>query len=223
MKISEIFLNLSGEGIEQGNPTIFIRTFGCTQYLSCTYCDTLYAVTGEDYQELTSYKILDKVNEFLPYYYICLTGGDPLAQEETKDLVKLLLNNQKTVWLETNGVKSIKWYTQQGNRCRIVMDIKCPSSGNSEFTNWRNLKYLRDIDQVKFVIGTKEDYQYAKTITQILSFLTPVQILFSPVLFPQEAQLTKDQLWNKILEDKLFVRYSLQIHKFVFDPNTRGV
>ena len=224
MRISEIFLSIQGEGIEQGNPTIFIRTFGCTQKTSCRYCDTLYSVKGDDYKNLSLQDILKKVNSFLPYYYICLTGGDPLAQEpDSQELTKLLLRNKKTIWLETNGIKNIKWYTRQGDRCRVVMDIKCPSSGNKDNTYWRNIKYLRKIDQVKFVIGTEADYNYAKAIAQTLSYTSPVQILFSSILYPVKAKMKPDKLVKKILKDQLFVRYSLQIHKFIYDPGRRGV
>ena len=224
LKVVEIFLSIQGEGVEQGNPTIFVRLFGCN--LDCAYCDSDFAKEEKNSKTMSMEDILNEVDKYLPYYYVYLTGGEPLIHKNVECLVDRLLTNQKIVWIDTNGSQDIRKYTQKGDRCRIVLDIKCPSSGMSDKMKWENLLFLRDVDQVKFVIATEEDYQFAKVFCLVLSLFTPAQILFSPCFEVKgkfKPKLTPAQIVEKIKRDKLKARLSLQIHKYIWTPETRGV
>lgn len=223
LDISEIFLSIQGEGVEQGNPTIFVRLFGCNY--NCAWCDTDYAKKGK-YKNMTVDKVIEEIDKYAPYYYVQITGGEPLIQEAVEELVDKLLRRRKTVWINTNGSQDIEKYTSKGPHCRIMIDIKPPSSGMSHRTLWRNLLHLRYFDQITFVIATKEDYEFAKTITKAISYLCPAQVLFSPmfkVKGKMKPELTPAQIVEKIKEDELMVRLSLQLHKILWNSEKRGV
>ncbi len=143
MKINEIFYSLQGEGLLVGTPSVFIRTSGCN--LRCTYCDTIYAY--EKGTEMMIQEIIDKVRKF-PCNQICITGGEPLAQEETPQLILYLLRKNYKVCLETNGSYSIK--NLAGKKSLIIsLDVKCPSSGSHEHMNMSNINSLLKKDQLK--------------------------------------------------------------------------
>jgi len=224
LKVSEIFLSIQGEGTEQGEPTIFIRLFGCNY--RCKWCDTKYAMEGNDYREMT----LDEIIEEISLYDYCenvqITGGEPLIQD-IDGLVERLTLKDKIIWINTNGSIDFKHFIKgfYGKDCRIMMDIKTPSSGMAERTNWNNLKYLRTIDQVLFVIATEEDYIFAKNISKIIEAFSSVKVLFSPAFSISgfKPVLTPAVISSKIIEDKLKVRLSIQIHKIIWDKNKRKV
>jgi len=211
MNISEIFYSIQGETTYAGLPCIFVRTSGCN--LRCNYCDTKYA-----YEDGTNMPI-DKVMALISSYecrLVEITGGEPLLQnDEVNNLIKILLDNEYDVLLETNGSLSLE---NVDRRVIKIMDLKCPDSGMSEKNNWKNLEYLCDHDQVKFVLSSRKDYEWAKDAIKKIN-LHKLEILFSTAFYLLEPSKVVE--W--ILEDRLKVRFQLQIHKYIWHPNTRGV
>lgn len=223
MRVSEIFASIEGEGIRAGYPAIFIRLFGCN--IRCTYCDSQYACTGNDYKEMTVQDIVNAVHEFDDQYHISrvtLTGGEPLLQEpEVYELIEVLTTQDYEINIETNGAVSIQNVMTTGDPENIIvtMDWKSVSSGMSEFMLVDNLQYLRKQDVLKFVVGTNED------LDQMLSVLNrfpdlPCSIFVSPIF----GQILPATIVEYMLSHKLSdVRVQLQIHKYIYDPNMRGV
>lgn len=212
MEITEIFYSIQGEGRWAGLPTVFIRTTGCN--LRCTYCDTQYAYEGGTNMNIK--QILNAVKKY-PSNTICITGGEPLLQrEETYQLISKLLSHNYTIILETNGSRSIKHITQIQPRQNffISIDIKCPSSKMHNKMDLRNLHHLNTTDQIKFVIKDNNDYTYAKNIITTHKPKTP--ICMQPVWGIDPAWLA-----DKILEDGLNARLSLQIHKIIYGNKRR--
>lgn len=209
LKVNEIFFSIQGESSFAGRPCVFIRLTGCN--LRCSYCDTRYAF--HEGSKLSMDDILTKVKEF-ECDLVEITGGEPLLHPETKGLVKLLLDQGYTVLIETNGSLDIGILDK---RSINIMDVKCPSSGEDSKNNLDNLRKLSARDEVKFVIGTREDYDFAKNILKLHKVPGPIH--FSPVL----GQLTPKTLANWILSDNLGIRMQLQLHKFIWDPDQRGV
>ena len=204
MKINEIFYSLQGEGILTGLPNIFIRTTGCN--LRCLYCDTKYAYfNGKD---MTIDEIFKKIKNY-NCKYVCITGGEPLIQEETIDLIRFLLDKNYIIILETNGSKKINKLSNYKNLV-ISMDIKCPSSGMHDKNLIDNIDLLRKSDQLKFIIKTKNDYNYAK---KIFNQKKPnCNIFFQPVWNSNPKDLAD---W--IITDNLNVRMGIQLHKIIWD------
>lgn len=223
MKVSEIFTSIEGEGIRAGYPAIFIRLFGCN--IRCTYCDSQYACIGNDYKEMTVQDVVNAVHEFDDQYHISrvtLTGGEPLLQEpEVYELIEVLTTQDYEINIETNGAVSIQNVMTTGDPKNIIvtMDWKSVSSGMSEFMLVDNLQYLRKQDVLKFVVGTNED------LDQMLSVLNrfpdlPCSIFVSPVF----GQISPATIVEYMLSHKLSdVRIQIQIHKYIWDPNMRGV
>jgi len=211
MKVNEIFYSLQGEGITTGYPTVFIRLTGCN--LRCTYCDTVYAY--EEGREMSVNEIADRVKDY-GAHYICITGGEPLLQKaELKMLLSLL--GKHTVTVETNG--SVAVGDLDFSYCRFAMDIKTPGSGMDEHTDFSNLEYLNKNDEIKFIIGSRTDYDFAREIIEKYNLEGKVLVTFSPVFGLQPRYLAQ---W--VLEDKLYlVRVQLQLHKYIWDPEARGV
>ena len=211
MKVNEIFYSLQGEGITTGYPTVFIRLTGCN--LRCAYCDTVYAY--EEGLEISVNKIADRVKEY-GAHYVCITGGEPLLQKaELKLLLPLL--SKYTVTVETNGAVALGDLAT--GCCRFAMDIKTPGSGMEDHTEFSNLEYLNQNDEIKFIIGSRNDYEFAKEIMAKYNLEGKVLVTFSPVFGFEPRYLAQ---W--ILEDRLnWVRLQLQIHKYIWDPAARGV
>jgi 7-carboxy-7-deazaguanine synthase len=211
MNINEIFYSIQGETTYAGLPCVFVRTSGCN--LRCNYCDTKYA-----YEDGTDIPI-DKVMTLIRSYecrLVEITGGEPLLQnDEVNNLIKILLDNEYDVLLETNGSLSLE---NIDRRVIKIMDLKCPCSGMSEKNNWKNLEYLNEHDQVKFVLSSQKDYEWAKDAIKKIN-LSKLEILFSTAFYLLEP--SKVVKW--ILEDHLKVRFQLQMHKYIWHPNTRGV
>lgn len=223
MRVSEIFASIEGEGIRAGYPAIFIRLFGCN--IRCTYCDSQYACTGNDYKEMTVQDIVDAVHEFDDQYHISrvtLTGGEPLLQEpEVYELIEVLTTQDYEINIETNGAVSIQNVMTTGDPKNIIvtMDWKSVSSGMSEFMLVDNLQYLRKQDVLKFVVGTNEDLDQMLSVLNRFSDL-PCSIFVSPVF----GQISPATIVEYMLSHKLSdVRIQLQIHKYIYDPNMRGV
>ena len=208
--INEIFYSIQGESVYSGRPCVFVRLTGCN--LRCSYCDTIYAY--ENGSEMEIEPIIKQVDSFrCPLVEI--TGGEPLIQPETPLLIHSLLENGYEVMIETNGSLDISIID---NRCIKIVDIKCPSSMESDKNNLENLKRMSMKDQVKFVIGTRKDYEYALEIIKLIPSGFPGHhILFSPV----SGEIFPSQLANWILEDKLAVRFHQQLHKIIWPDEDR--
>ena len=213
LKVNEIFYSIQGESSYAGLPCVFIRLTGCN--LRCSYCDTRYAY--EEGREMEIGEIIDRVAS-CRCPLVEITGGEPLIQQETPFLIFSLLEKDYEVLLETNGTQDISLVDE---RCVKIVDIKCPSSGEDENNDLENLDRLTDKDEVKFVIGGREDYEYARKILEIMDYKSSRmnQIHFSPVFGKMEPEILAE--W--ILEDNLNVRLQIQLHKIIWDPEKRGV
>lgn len=203
LKISEIFLSLQGETTKVGLPTVFVRLTGCPA--RCVWCDTKYAFKGGKILKVK--EILSKVQSYQTQH-VTVTGGEPLAQKNCFLLLTRLSDAGFLVNIETGGMLDV---SQVDERVCITLDIKPPDSGESEKNYWNNLSLIKDKDQVKFVLASNMDYQWAKTILNKYN-LAGENILFSPVADGLEPA----QLANWILEDKLDVRFQLQLHKVLW-------
>jgi len=210
--ITEIFSSIQGESSLVGIPTVFIRTAGCN--LRCQWCDTPHAFEpGQPY----SVEALVGVVEDFGYRHVCITGGEPLLQENIHALMGQLCDRGSIVSLETGGNVAI---ASIDPRVHVVLDIKCPGSGMADRNLWDNLDNLLPHHEVKFVILDHDDYEYAKEICYSHDLFEKVKtVLFSPVF----GELAPAQLVDWILDDNLPARLNLQIHKFIWSPEARGV
>lgn len=203
MKINEVFYSIQVEGKWTGFPNIFIRTTGCN--LRCSYCDTKYAY--EQGIEKTIQEITKEIKKY-NCKKICITGGEPLLQEDTIELIKHLLNFKYSVIVETNGSLKIDPLKDK-KKLIISLDIKTPSSKMHEKMFLKNINILTKKDQIKFVITNKKDFEFAKKI--IHKFEPKCDVFFQPVWKTNSERLAK---W--ILEDNLEVKLGLQIHKIIW-------
>jgi 7-carboxy-7-deazaguanine synthase len=204
LKIFEIFYSLQGESSRVGLPTIFIRLSGCP--MRCHYCDTAYAFQGG------SMMTIDEIMEAIKKYhtqYVTVTGGEPLAQKEVLNLLKVLADQNFKVSLETGGGLSIK---EVDPRIKIILDIKTPESGEEKKNYWENLNFIHLKDEIKFVLCSREDYDWAKKIINQYKLQEKCDVLFSPVY----QKLNNTDLGNWILEDQLPVRMQIQLHKLLW-------
>ena len=204
LRITEIFHSLQGESRSVGWPTVFIRLTGCP--LRCTYCDTEYAFSGGEWMSLKN--ILSQVTRHATQR-VCVTGGEPLAQKKCLSLLNQLADAGFKVSLETSGALDIR---QVDSRVVKVMDIKAPGSGESARNLLDNINHLTAQDQVKFVLSDRNDYDWARELLQEVQLEKKCEVLFSPVY----SQLEPKQLAEWILEDKLQVRFQLQLHKILW-------
>lgn len=206
LKITEIFYSLQGESNTVGLPTVFVRLTGCP--LRCGYCDSEYAFYGGE--RLVLDEILARVAAYNPRY-ICVTGGEPLAQRECLTLLTLLCDAGYSVSLETSGALPVD---DVDARVVKVMDLKTPGSGESGRNRWENIPLLSEQDQIKFVICNREDYEWARFKLDEHQLNTKVaEVLFSPSF----GQITPLQLAEWILADNLPVRFQLQLHKILWN------
>jgi 7-carboxy-7-deazaguanine synthase len=205
LRITEIFHSLQGESITVGLPTVFIRLTGCP--LRCQYCDTAYAFTGGEIKTID--EILSTVDSY-NCQYVCVTGGEPLAQPACVNLLQQLCDKGHSVSLETSGARDI---SQLDRRVMVVMDLKTPDSLELDKNLFANLDYLKPNDQIKFVLCSRQDYEWACRIMQEHRLTERVQILFSP----SWNQLNPTELANWIVEDKLSVRFQIQLHKILWN------
>ncbi len=209
LRITEIFYSLQGESNTVGIPTVFIRLTGCP--LRCVYCDTAYAFSGGKKIEIED--IIVEVEQYATQY-ITVTGGEPLAQPACLLLIKQLLDKGFIVSLETSGAIDV---SAVDSRAFKVMDLKTPSSGELDKNIYQNIDYLSSKDQVKFVIGNNEDYDWSKATLTKYGLLERCEVLFSPVMGLQNPT----ELADKILQDRLPVRFQIQLHKLLWD-NAQG-
>jgi 7-carboxy-7-deazaguanine synthase len=225
MHITEIFKSIQGEGTRAGLPCIFVRLTGCN--LRCTWCDTAYAFHGG--KKMSVDEVLERVAELSGggdrrLMLVELTGGEPLLQEEVYPLAERLLGAGYTVMIETSGERFIGRLPKPVIK---IVDVKCPDSGEADTFDPRNLQELGVEDEVKFVISSRRDYEFARDFAREHALAERTrQVLFSPVHddpLGKWTGLEPRALVEWILEDGLPVRLGLQLHKIVWDPATRGV
>jgi 7-carboxy-7-deazaguanine synthase len=211
MKINEIYLSIQGESSYAGLPCVFVRLTYCN--LRCTYCDTEYA-----FYEGKDMTVDDVIASVLGYDcpLVEVTGGEPLLQKDVFPLMDRLIDSGRTVLLETGGSLDI---APVHPRVIKILDLKCPSSGESQHNLYSNLDKLQPHDEIKFVIGTREDYLWSKEMIEKFDLAIRFPILFSTVF----RQLEPHQLVDWVLQDNLRVRFQLQMHKYIWDPARRGV
>jgi len=202
LRITEIFHSLQGESRTVGLPTVFVRLTGCP--LRCRYCDSEYAFHGGDRRTLQ--EISDKVAKYQAKY-VCVTGGEPLAQPECLALLSALCDQGYEVSLETSGAIDV---SAVDSRVVIVMDLKTPGSGEQHRNLYSNIEHLKNKDQLKFVICDRQDYEWARfTLDQYRLTECVGDVIFSPSF----EQITAAVLAQWILDDRLNVRFQLQLHK----------
>ena len=212
LTINEIFHSIQGESTHAGKPCVFVRLTACD--LRCSWCDTPYAFHEGHRMSLDA--VLEEVERF-GCQTVEVTGGEPLLQKEVYPLMQALLDRGKTVLIETGGHRSIAEVPRDVIK---VMDIKCPGSGEAHKMDWSNLEHLSTGDEVKFVIRDRADYEYARDVLQRHALVGKVAaVLFSPV----HGVLDSRTLSEWVLADRLPVRVQLQLHKYIWDPGTRGV
>ncbi len=204
LKITEIFYSLQGEADSVGIPTSFVRLTGCP--LRCQYCDTAYAFQGGQWWTLEA--ILERVRT-LGAHYVCVTGGEPLAQPGCIDLLAALADAGYRVSLETSGALDIEAVDVRVVR---IVDVKTPASGEAHRNRFEQLALLRPEEQIKFVICDRADYEWSRSQAQSLGLLARCGVLFSP----SYEQLPARQLADWILEDRLPVRLQVQLHKYLW-------
>ena len=205
LRITEIFFSIQGETSKIGLPTVFIRLTGCP--LRCQYCDTSYAFYGGEVMLFED--IIHQVTKF-NCKDVCVTGGEPLAQANSKKLLKDLADLDFQVSLETGGSISLK---EVDERVKIIMDIKTPDSGESTKNRWENLELLKQTDELKIVICSREDYQWSKEIIEQYKISEKCPILFSPCA----ESIDPRDLAEWILTDQLPIRFQMQIHKILWN------
>ncbi|MDQ1272035.1 MAG: 7-carboxy-7-deazaguanine synthase [Planctomycetota bacterium] len=211
MKINEIFKSIQGETSYAGLPCIFIRIAGCN--LRCSYCDTMYAY--DDGAEMTVNLILEITDNF-KCKFVCVTGGEPLLNKDTPLLISKLLERNYIVLVETNGSYDIRKIPQKAIK---IMDIKCPDSNMSHLMAWENINYLTKSDEIKFVLNSRKDYDWAKMLIHKYQLPDVATVLLGAVF----GAISPRSVVQWILEDNLDVRFQLQLHKYIWEPQTRGV
>ena len=231
MVITEIFKSIQGEGTRAGLPCVFVRLTGCN--LRCTWCDTAYAFHGG--KKMSVEEVLARVDELAgrrearpgsqaSVPLVELTGGEPLLQEEIYPLAEKLIAAKYDVMIETSGERYIGGLPRAVTK---IVDVKCPDSGEPDTFEMRNLEALSENDEVKFVLSTRRDYEFARDFTRQHGLVRKAkQVLFSPVFEDPQGKwpgLEPRMLVEWILEDGLQVRLGLQLHKFIWDPATKGV
>jgi len=211
LTINEIFFSIQGESSRMGLPCVFVRLTECD--LRCTYCDTEYAFYEGNKQSLDA--IIEQVQSY-HCRLVEITGGEPLLQDEVYELMKRLCDLNYEVLLETGGHILVD---KVDVRVKKIIDVKTPSSGMMKRNEYKNLQLATASDEIKFVIGNREDYDWSKEIIEHYHLTEKLTVLFSPVF----DELSLQQLAEWILADKLNVRFQVQLHKFIWHPQTRGV
>jgi 7-carboxy-7-deazaguanine synthase len=211
MMISEIYKSIQGESTFAGQPCVFVRTTGCN--LRCDWCDSAFSFYGG--REMETDEVLHRIRA-LGCRLVEITGGEPLLHKDIPVLVRRLLDEGYGVLVETSGSLDIR---DLDPRAVLIMDVKCPGSGMAETVRWDNLDALKPADQVKFVIRNRTDYEWAREVVVRHGLAGRLTVLFSPVF----GELEPKRLAEWILQDGLPVRFQLQIHKYIWHPETRGV
>jgi len=211
MRITEIFFSIQGESTHVGKPCIFVRLTGCS--LRCGYCDTKYSYAGGE--EVQIDHLLDKVAVY-PARLVEVTGGEPLEQEEVYPFMEALLDRGYAVMLETGGHVNIRRVPKAVIK---IIDIKTPESREADSFDWENLDLAEPHDEFKFVITSRPDYEWSRSVVRERFQGRPNTVLFSP----SHEELPARDLAAWILEDNLPVRLQLQAHKYIWGADVRGV
>jgi 7-carboxy-7-deazaguanine synthase len=211
LTINEIFCSIQGESSYAGLPCVFIRLTYCN--LRCVWCDTEYAF-GEG-RKMSLDEILHEVERY-DCRLVEVTGGEPLAQDGVHELMTMLCDRGYEVLLETSGSISI---AEVDSRVRRILDIKCPGSGMAKHNVWENIECLKPTDEVKFVVSNNEDFDWAAEVIRRYRLESRCPVLISPVF--GDVQPVDVAQW--IMESKLNVRLQMQLHKYIWEPETRGV
>ena len=211
IRLIEVYASVQGESTWVGVPCVFVRLAGCN--LRCTWCDSTFTFKGGQHRTID--EVLDEVAAFgIPLVEV--TGGEPLVHRQAIPLMARLLERGHTVLLETSGSRDI---AQVPEGVHIILDLKPPDSGEERANLWTNIPLLKSKDEVKFVIASRRDYEWAREKLRSYSLDQRCTVLFSPV-FGQVAPL---DLVSWIMEDRLPVRFQLQLHKVLWPPDQRGV
>jgi len=211
LEINEIFYSIQGESTNTGLPCVFIRLTGCN--IRCDYCDTEYAFyQGKNF---SIEEIMEKVKSY-NCKLVELTGGEPLLQKGSLNLMEMLADEGFDVMLETNGSLDI---SQVDERVKIILDLKGPSSKMKDKNRYENVTFLKNSDEVKFIIADKKDFYWAKSMVEKYELDKKAIVLFSPSF----GNIAMEKLVNWILEENMNVRFQMQIHKYIWNPNMRGV
>jgi 7-carboxy-7-deazaguanine synthase len=225
MVITEIFKSIQGEGTRAGRPCIFVRLTGCN--LRCTWCDTAYAFHGG--KRYSVEEVVARVDELAEtglrrVSLVEITGGEPLLQPETPALTEKLLASGYTVMIETSGERLVSVLPREVIK---IVDVKCPDSGEANTFNTANLEAVDKKDEIKFVISSRRDYEFARDFTAQHQLTNRVgEVIFSPVFADPAGAgpgLDPRELAEWILVEGLLVRLGLQLHKFIWDPAMKGV
>lgn len=205
LRITEIFHSLQGEAATVGLPTVFVRLTGCP--LRCQYCDTAYAFKGGSLYTLDA--ILEKIKDY-NCKYVCVTGGEPLAQQASKNLLTKLCDHGYNTSIETSGALPIEAVDKRVN---IVLDIKTPGSLEANKNLYSNFQHLKATDQIKFVICSEADYTWTKSLIEKHKLTERFEVLLSP----SYNEIEPAYLAELILRDKLQVRFQIQLHKILWN------
>lgn len=213
LRVTEIFRSIQGESTHAGRPCTFVRLTGCP--MRCTWCDSEYTFTGGEHISIDD--VMQKVREF-GCRLVEVTGGEPLAQREGFNLIRRLCDEGYEVLIETGGYVST---AEVDPRARIILDIKCPASGEAERNHWPNLANLKsDRDEVKFVIADRNDWEFARTVISDHDLENRARAI---LISPAWGQIDLRELANWIAESGLRVRMQLQLHKYIWGPDVHGV
>jgi 7-carboxy-7-deazaguanine synthase len=213
LRVTEIFRSIQGESTHAGRPCTFVRLTGCP--MRCTWCDSEYTFTGGEHLSIDF--VMEQVRSF-GCRLVEVTGGEPLAQREAFDLVRLLCDESYEVLIETGGYVSTEDLDQ---RARVILDVKCPASGEAERNHWPNLTRLRpDLDEVKFVVADLGDWDYVRKVVAEYDLENRAR---SILISPAWAQIDLPELANWIVESGLNARMQLQLHKYIWGPDVHGV
>jgi 7-carboxy-7-deazaguanine synthase len=212
LTINEVFFSIQGESTYAGRPCVFVRLTACD--LRCSWCDTPYAF--HEGSKRTEEDVLREVEQY-DCPLVEVTGGEPLLQEAVYPLMESLIAKGKTVLLETGGHRSIARVPPD---VVTILDVKCPGSGESQRNCWENLERVRPHDEVKFVVKDRADYEFAREVITTRSLRQRVAAIH---LSPVHGVLDPKTLSEWVLADRLPVRVQLQLHKYIWSPDTRGV
>ncbi|HMG76662.1 MAG TPA: radical SAM protein [Pyrinomonadaceae bacterium] len=213
LRVTEIFRSIQGESTHAGRPCTFVRLTGCP--MRCTWCDSEYTFTGGDHLSID--EVLKQVRDFgCPLVEV--TGGEPLAQPKAFDLITRLCDESYEVLIETGGYVSTEDLDQ---RAKVILDVKCPASGEAERNHWPNLTRLRpDVDEVKFVVADRADWDFARKVVRDYNLENRAR---SILISPAWEQIDLKELANWIVESGMNARMQLQMHKYIWGPDVHGV
>jgi 7-carboxy-7-deazaguanine synthase len=211
IRLTEMYVSVQGESSHAGRPCVFVRLTGCN--LRCRWCDSAYTFTGGTHREIDD--VVEQVQQY-GVKLVEITGGEPLAQKSAIDLMARLVSLGHEVLLETSGSISVDTVPKE---VKIIMDLKAPDSGECEQNLWENVTLLKAKDEIKIVLASRQDYEWARSVVGERKLADRCTVLLSPVW----GELSPDQLVSWILEDKLDVRFQMQMHKVIWPDATQGV